>query len=95
MFFPSSRPVGEHRVGALDEVLRRLLAPLEVLRSRVRGVDLLLELGDPVVEAVALGVVDEAAAGDADADEDADHEHQEDGRERRDVVAEVEHAPSA
>ena len=49
------------------------------------------EPGDLPLEAVALGVVDEAAAGDPDADQDPDDEHQEDGRERRDVVAEVEH----
>ena len=95
MFFPSSRLGGQGRVRALDELLGRLLAPLEVVRGRIGGVDLLLELGDPGVEPVALGVVDEAAAGDADADEDADDEHQEDRRERRDVVAEVEHAVSS
>jgi hypothetical protein len=41
---------------------------------------------------LSLGVVDEAAAGDADADQDPDDEHQEHRRQRRDVVAEVEHA---
>ena len=38
------------------------------------------------------GVLRHAAAGEADADEDPDDERDEDGRERRDVVAEVEHA---
>ena len=58
-------------------------------------VEVVLELLDVPVEDLPLGLVDEAAAGDADADEDADHERQEHGRERRHVVAEVEHAAAA
>ena len=82
---------GQGGVRALDEVLGRLLTPLEVVRVRIGGVDLILQAGDPGVETVSLRVVDEAAAGDTDADQDPDDEHQEDRRERRDVVAEVEH----
>jgi hypothetical protein len=87
-------PGGQRRVGAPDELLRRLLTPLEVVRGRVGGVDLLLQACDLGIEAVPLRVVDEAAAGDPHADQDADGEHHEDRREGGDVVAEVEHPGS-
>jgi len=80
-------------VRALDEVLGGLLAPLEIVGARVRRLDLLLQPRDLPLEVVALGVVDEAPARDSDADQDPDDEHQEDGRERGDVVAQVEHGP--
>src|SRR5918993_1332965 len=87
-------PRGQCRVRALDEILRGLLPPLEVVGARLGRVDFLFEPGDLALEVVALGVVDEAAPRDPDADQDPDDEHQEDGRERRDVVAQVEHLPS-
>ena len=92
---PVEPVLGEDRVGAGDEVGRGVLPAPEVVRVCVRGVDLLLEVGDSAVEAVPLGVVDEAATGDPDPDQDPDHEHQEHRRERGDVVAEVEHGCSA
>ena len=92
---PGQAILREHRIRALDELLRCLLPALEVLRVRARGVDLLLELVDSAVEPVALGIVDEPAARDPDTDQDPHHEHQEHRRERGDVVAEVEHGCSA
>ncbi len=78
------------RVGRV--VLHRRLPACGSARLRPRGVSLRGQLGDLLVEILALDVVDEAAAGQADPDEDADHEREEDGRQRGDVVAEVEHA---
>ena len=92
---PGKAILREHRIRALDELLRCLLPALEVVRVRVRGVDLLLELVDSAVEPVALGIVDEPAARDPDTDQDPHDEHQEHRRERGDVVAEVEHGCSA
>ena len=92
---PDKTFLREHRIRALDELLRCLLPALEVLRVRARGVDLLLEVVDSAVEPVALGIVDEPAARDPDTDQDPHHEHQEHRRERGDVVAEVEHGCSA
>ena len=51
----------------------------------------MLKIGDAAVQVRPLGIVDEALAGETDPDEDPDHESDEDGRQRRDVVAEVEH----
>ena len=66
-----------------------LLRQQRLLRPELVG--LRLKRGDAVLEVSALRLVDEAAARDPDADEDPDDEREEDGRERRDVVAEVQH----
>ena len=54
-----------------------------------------LEVGNLVLEQVLLRSVHEPAVGDADSDEDANHERQENGGQRGDVVAKIEHQDSA
>ena len=54
-------------------------------------VTLVLQIGDLAGQVRPLGIVDESLAGETDPDEDPDHERDENGRQRRDVVAEVEH----
>ena len=57
-----------------------------------RLVELLLQVCDLAARAgLFVPLVEIAAVGDPDADEDPDDQGEEDGRERRDVVAEVEH----
>ena len=58
----------------------------------VRLVEVGRELRVLELDALELGVLRHAAAGEADADEDPDDERDEDGRQRGDVIAEVEHA---
>ena len=53
---------------------------------------LVLEVRDLRVEGAALGRGDEAAARDPHADEDPDDQREEDGRQRRGVIAKVEHS---
>ena len=42
-------------------------------------------------DGVRIAIAEDPATGKPDADEDPDHERDENGRERRDVIAEIEH----
>ncbi len=81
----------EARVGRVREGVERVAAPRGALGGRLRRVAIGLELVDPGFEVLALGVVHEAATGEAHADEDPDHEGDEDRGERGNVIAQVEH----
>ena len=91
---PLSRSCIERRVRLVDE------ASAQPSRSRGAVGRLGRLLVEPVLESSSRSrssssrsaLVDETSVGDADADEDPDDERDEDGRERGDVVAEVEHA---
>ena len=88
-------PAGnDSRVRRIGEVLQRHLAAARRLEGLLRSVALLPHVLDLAIQVRPLGVVHEPLAGEADADEDPDHERDEDGRQRRDVVAEVEHGRS-
>src|SRR5215210_5455903 len=80
----------ERRVGQLDVLeSRRLLAREAPLLLR-RVVELPAQVRDLSLEQAVRRLVD--VVGQADPDEDADDQREEDGRERGDVIAEVEHS---
>ena len=90
---PVEPPVDELGVGGPREGVERLAAHVGRRRLLDGGVPLGAQLVDPGLEVRPLGVVHEAPPRQADAHEDPDHEGDEDGGERRDVVAQVEHGP--
>ena len=79
------------RIGGIGEVVERLCAAVRRVERGLGDVTLMLQVGDLAGQVRPLGIVDEALAGETDPDEDPDHESDENGRQRRDVVAEVEH----
>src|SRR4051794_10725948 len=85
----------EDGIRLVDVELRRALLTLRELRGLGRLVELGLELRHALLEQAPLRAVDEPAVGDPDPDEDPDHQREEDGGQRGDVVAEVEHQRSA
>jgi hypothetical protein len=89
---PPAQPVRHERlVDGVRKRLRRLLLRLERRGLLRGGLDLRGENVDLVLEQLPLGVLDDPLARDPDPDHDAHDERQEDGRQRGDVVAEVEH----
>jgi hypothetical protein len=68
-----------------------VLFPPEVPRLLCCLVELLLQFCDAPLEQTSRPLVQIAAVGDPDPDEDPDDQGEKDGRERRDVVPEVEH----
>src|SRR5207253_48611 len=80
-------PRHERAVRVVDQV--SLL--LQIGYLHLEPGNLLLRTVELPPERVSLGVA-QAVRCEGDADQDPDHEREEDGRERRDVIAEIEHA---
>ena len=83
--------VHHRRVGELE----RLLRLLQLAHLSQRRVAITLGVCKLVLRDAQIHLVRDAAAREPDADEDPDDQRDEDRRERRDVVAKVEHAATS
>jgi hypothetical protein len=89
---PSTKtPVHDGEIRGVDVVVRRLTLASEQVCLVGQVLVALPKLVDSLLQDPALGSLDVGSGSESGADQDADDQREEDGRQRGDVVAEVEH----